>query len=142
MYTAEKLISILEQQHEELEKTILLALKLSKSSKANSEEIIKTLNKFNKDLHEHVELENKEFYPAYFSKKSKMTGSHDRDDKLSQEMNGIVDSVQIFLKKYSTSKSICKDSKVFNNELKKIIALLNVRIDTEGEGMYELFLSM
>lgn len=58
------------------------------------------------------------------------------------EMNGIKETVVAFLNKYGALENINNDKSEFLTDLKGIIEALNLRIESEEEGVYQLYRAM
>ena len=134
----QELISTLKNQHRILQSDLSSALEVNK----RGENIILDLIKFKNDLLEHLKLENETFYTDYLDKKTKKGEEIENTKKFIKEMDDIAKVVMTFLEKYSSSESINKYITEFNKELPDIISTLNMRIETEEDGVYDIYLSM
>lgn len=133
----EKLIS----QHRKLQADLSNALIISRTEKNNAGEIIiKNLLKFKQDLDEHINLESGVFYVNYLDKMKEMGKDTANTEKFIAEMKEIGNKVYAFLDKYNSKEAIDTSLENFILELKLMINVLNTRIETEEEGVYDLYL--
>ncbi|MCX6757107.1 MAG: hemerythrin domain-containing protein [Candidatus Nomurabacteria bacterium] len=124
------------QQHRNLQKDIGIALVLSKNEEIKANEINAYLKQFSLDLKEHLNLENGIFYPKLIdAMKSKGIDTLKTEDFINQ-MKEIGVVVTVFLEKYTEISNIEKDLSIFIKELENIISVLNLRIESEEEGVY------
>lgn len=135
MMNPQELISILKSQH-----TVLKSGLETAYGKADANDIILTLKKFRVDLIDHMKLENTEFYPDYMDKKIKRGESVEITREIIVQMNEIAKAIFIFLSKYGTAQSIDKNISSFKSELLDITGILRIRVDTEEEGIYGVYL--
>lgn len=134
----QELILLLKSQHLNLQKDLAAILEcIGSVDKNKNNSIVLHLDKFKIDLLNHLKLEDKEFYPSYF-KKSQYNKEYAQ--KLILEMSQIAEVVINFLKKYESSVEVINNQNNFKIELLEIINALNIRIETEEEGIYELYL--
>jgi len=100
------------------------------------------LVKFKNDLIEHLNLENGTFY-AELLKKMKDAGQDTKDtEAFIESMNDIAKVVMAFLEKYSVAEHVNNNIDAFIQETGGIIKAFNVRIESEEEGVYEIFLTL
>ena len=143
MLNSQDLISTLKSQHRILESDLLQVSNEAKSEAGSvGEAIVLGLTKFKKDLGEHLELENGAFYPDYLDKKIKRGEDTASTKEFIEQMNGIGKTVMDFLGKFNTPQAVDNEVVNFINELSKIIGVLKIRIETEEEGVFELYLLM
>lgn len=135
MMKPQELISVLKSQH-----TVLKSGLEAAYGKTDTNDIILTLKKFKIDLVNHMKLENNEFYPDYMDKKIKRGESVEITKEIIIQMNEIAKALFLFLDKYGTAQSIDKDRLSFRNELLDITGVLRIRVDTEEEGIYGVYL--
>lgn len=137
----QELIAILIAQHHGLRNDLNLVVdELNSETALNGSVVVSNLAKFKIDLLEHLKLEDVEFYPDYLSKKE-INGEDTASTKeFIRMMQDIVKAVMAFLDKYSDSEVIENSRSVFDNELHNIIDILNARIETEEEGVYNMYL--
>lgn len=132
----QELILLLKSQHLNLQKDLANVLEgINLDDKKNL--TVLYLDKFKTDLLNHLKLEDEEFYPAYFKK-----SQHNKEyaQKLVLQMSQIVEVVMKFLKKYESLVEITNNKNNFKSELLEIINTLNIRIETEEDGIYDLYL--
>jgi regulator of sigma D len=138
----QELIVKLKEQHLTLQADLASALEYANSLDGmDSRVILEVLQKFKTDLTEHLQLENENFYPDYFNKKSLLDSDVDSEQIFHGKMNEIGTAVMNFLDKYSTPESLNNPSE-FKTELSGIIDTLKLRIETEEEGIFDIYLSM
>jgi regulator of sigma D len=130
----QELISTLKAQHRVLQSDLQFDPSL------NSRDIILNLNKFKTDLLAHLSLENGEFYPDYKAKKEKNGEDPNAINEFINIMAAIGKEVMEFLNKYNTPETIDNSNGEFSNELTQITNTLNTRIETEEEGVYDIYL--
>jgi len=143
MINPEELISTLKTQHRTLQADLAQALNDATSGTGGKgATIVSALAKFKTDLLEHLKLENGEFYPDYLEKKIKRGEDVTGTKEFIRQMDDIGKAVMGFLDKYNTAESIDVSLPTFQEELPGIIRTLNVRIETEEEGVYGIYLLM
>lgn len=139
----QKLISTLKSQHRTLQEDLSLALsKANLAIENKGEAIILDLVKFKDDLMGHLKIEKEIFYPDYLDKKIKRGEEVESTKKFISEMDDIAKVVMSFLDKYASPESVDKFSADFSEDLMKIIVTLNMRIETEEEGVFDVYLAM
>jgi len=82
----------------------------------------------------------KKFYPEYIAQKKKRGESTEMVEKFIKEMNDIAVVVKDFLNKYKDHDSRLDNRDLFKNDLTETISALKMRIETEEDGVYSLFL--
>lgn len=141
MATPQELITTLKNQHRSLQFDLSLALENSRiETEKEDKNILFDLEKFKKDLSEHLKLENEVFYPDYLAKKLKNGEDITKTEEFISQMIVIGDKVTEFLNKYSTPEAINSNISNFKEELVEIMGILNIRIETEEEGVFEFYL--
>lgn len=136
MENLDNIIERMVQQHRNLQKDIGIALVLSKNEEIKANEINAYLKQFSLDLKEHLNLENGIFYPELIdAMKSKGIDTLKTEDFINQ-MKEIGVVVTAFLEKYTEISNIEKDLSIFIKELENIISVLNLRIESEEDGVY------
>ncbi len=133
------LILTLKNQHRALQADLSLVLEKIEVG-GLGDEIVLNLTKFKNDLLEHLKLENETFYPDYLEKKIKRGEEVDTTKKFIKEMDEIGKVVIGFLEKYATAETISKSLLEFKKELISIINTLNMRIESEEDGVFGLYL--
>lgn len=142
-----ELITALIEQHRLIQADLLAALKKAQTEidgnvKIISEGILFDFQKFSKDLSAHLTLENNTFYADYLNKQKQAGQDISNTEKFIDEMNKIAATVNTFLEKYNTAEKIANSFNNFDKELESIINILNIRIETEETGVYQLYLLM
>ncbi|MCX6795136.1 MAG: hemerythrin domain-containing protein [Candidatus Falkowbacteria bacterium] len=134
----QELILLLKSQHLNLRKDLSDVLEgINSDNKDENDLTVLNLNRFKNDLLDHLKLEDEKFYPAYFQKSQY---NKEVAQKLMLQMNQIAEVVINFFKKYENLAEIIDNKNYFISELLEIVNTLNIRIETEEEGIYELFL--
>lgn len=137
------LISALKSQHRTLQADLSSALERTTSGvKENGESIVSDLTKFKNDLLGHLKIENEVFYPDYLDKKIKRGEEVESTKKFINEMSEIAKVVMSFLDKYANQEGVAKFAADFDEDLMKIITALNMRIESEEEGVFGIYLLM
>ena len=138
----QELVTKLKEQHLTLQADLVSALEYARVPETiDGVLILEVLRKFKTDLTEHLQLENETFYPDYFNKKSLLNSDVDSEQIFHEKMNEIGTAVMNFLDKYSIPESLNNPSE-FKAELSGIIDTLKLRIETEEEGIFDIYLSM
>jgi len=130
----QELVSTLKAQHRSLQADLSAALDGTNSALA--------LTKFRNDLLEHLQLENEVFYPDYLEKQGKKGEDVTKTKEFIKQMDDIGNVVMAFLNKYNAAEAITATTEDFKKELETIIRTLNLRIETEEEGVFGLYLLM
>jgi len=137
----QELITILKTQHRGLQNDLKLVLdELNSETTLNSRVVVSKLAKFKDDLLAHLKLENGEFYPDYLAKKDKKGEDTTSTKEFMKIMEDIGKVVLAFLDKYSSAEVVESSRLVFTKELQEIISTLNTRIETEEEGVFDIYL--
>lgn len=135
MIDKEELINILREQHRELQADLRGAV--HGAEKNLFQETLNLLLKFRKDLETHLELENGTFYPDYL----KINNDDAKVKIFVAEMVMIGEKIFEFLKTYDAVEKISVAGGVFRGDLEKIISMLNLRIEMEEEGLYDVYVA-
>jgi len=130
------LITTLISQHRILQKDAKLILEISSGDKTKTTVIRTNLDKFTKDLIEHLKLENDVFYVELLKEMKKKGQDTTKTEMFIAEMKGIEKAVLAFLDKYKDVKSIEAGMAEFHSEFEGIGETLNLRIETEEAGVY------
>jgi len=136
-------ISTLISQHLSLRASLKIAdedARLSDQSK--NEEIFSSLVKFKNDLLEHLKLENEILYPDLLKKMRARNQDTTNTEKFIAEMDDIGKVIMGFLEKYNSSELIASQLADFQPQLRDIITTLNLRIESEEEGVFQIYLAM
>lgn len=139
----EALIEMLMNQHRTLISDLILVLKKSSDdSKENKEDIIFDLKRFKNDLLDHMKTEAELFYPVYLE--NKIARKEDISD--AKKFIGEMDSIGVFMIEfidgYSVAGVIKKNHSKFEAELLTVIEKLKMRIESEEDGVFDVFMSM
>jgi regulator of sigma D len=138
-----QLVDTLIAQHRKLQKDLSEVLAIAQSSELHQgAQVLARIAIFNTDLTEHLTLENGTFYPEYLTILSNAGQDSTSTKKFIAEMVKIGETVANFFKSYSTPESINNATTSFVIELTTIIRVLNMRIETEEEGVYGMFLTL
>jgi|GEM_PF-532985 len=141
MTSSQELVSTLKAQHRTLQVDLNQIYDITQSELHNKGElIVGHLVQFNKDLANHLNVENNEFYPDYLEKKVKRGEDISSTKAFINQMADIGTEVIQFLEKYHTKESIDSSLSTFGKELSMIISTLNTRIETEEEGVFNIYL--
>lgn len=134
-----ELIEQLINQHRQLQKDLAEAMEKSKNRILNAALIIDILGTFKIHLTEHLALENNEFYVNYLQLKQKQGNDLSQTHAFMMEMKHIGMAITSFLNAYQTPDDI-KAEVGFEQALSTIASTLNARIETEEEGIYDIYL--
>lgn len=132
------LVKTLKDQHRNLQSALVNTEK--ELSSGSTENVIKLLANFRTDLIIHLELENGTFYPDYLRITEEKGGDTEKIKGFIAQMAEIGEKVIAFLSKYITTDSINSNKQDFAKELEKITSTLNLRIQMEEEGIYDIYL--
>ena len=132
-----KLIQTLLEQNKELIRIVsAISNETSDKNNINTQKITSDLEEFAHKLEEHVTLENDKFYVILIRNMQKAGMDVSGIETFIAEMKGIADRIIDFLTKYKTSDSISEDLDKFNTDLNAMIKILEMRIESEEEGVY------
>ena len=135
------LIAKLKIQHRGLQHDLVLVSDgVASKTLQQSSVLVSGLATFKHDLLEHLTLENGEFYPDYLHKKEVKGEDLESTKEFIKKMDDIGKAVMGFLDTYATPEAIDASKLTFQHELQGIIKTLNVRIETEEEGVYDIYL--
>lgn len=137
----EELIELFKKQHDTLQDD-LLHIDAFKGEMRFGENSLNALQKFKADLLGHLSIEDTEFYPNYLKLLQTKGGDTAKTKIFIDEMNQIKLTIVAFLDKYGVKENIENDPSVFLAELGRITSTLNLRIETEEDGVYGVYLSM
>lgn len=137
----QELVTTLISQHTTLKSDLASVMDGLQSISSNTgQNSVLGLAKFKADVLIHLDLENGTFYPDYLAKKAKIGEEIETTKEFINQMIEIGKAVMAFLDKYNTPESIDKDVANFKKELTTIIGVLKTRIETEEEGVYDIYL--
>lgn len=133
-----ELINTLTLQHRGLQNHLNSALNFCKSNDIPN--IQDSLHKFELLLNDHLDLENNSFYPDY--KRIKLVLHEDTStiDKFIDEMIKIGEKIKTFFMKYPSATKIEEHLNEFEVDMRNTVEILNVRIETEEDDLYKLYL--
>lgn len=129
------LVSVLKNQHTGLKNDLV-----SVSEKTEGEAIASGLSKFKIDLVAHLTLEDNSFYTELIKRMRDKGQDTKNTEAFMESMKDIAKVVTAFLEKYSDPIFISNNISNFKLELGDIIRTLLIRIESEEEGVYEVFL--
>lgn len=124
------------KQHRGLQKDLGEVAKDLEDKSPDTGDIHKFLDKFAKDLKEHLDLENGVFYVDLLKKMKEAGQDTQKTEKFIAEMKEIEKVVIAFLEKYKDSKYIGDNIGEFKTEFANIVETLNLRIESEEIGVY------
>ncbi len=132
-----ELVKTMIAQHRELQNNVKTGLARSADADSKKASEIRTcLDKFTKNLLEHLNLENNTFYVELLKNMKSKDQDTAKTEQFIAEMKGIEKAVLTFLDKYKDVKSIEIDIPGFHGEFKGIGQALNLRIEAEEDGVY------
>lgn len=131
-----EIIKILINQHRALQSDLGLVSTFLQSENVNVSNIIQSLSNFKSKLLEHLKLENDEFYPGLLKKMKEKEMKTEDTVKFIQQMKSIGVVVMAFLEKYNSKNAILGEINVFKKDLNEIILTLNLRIESEEQGVF------
>ncbi len=132
----EKIITTLTAQHRILEKILNTIDIFLKAKKINFSAIASELGHFEKDITEHLQLENEVFYPELLKDMKRKRQNTYNTEQFILEMENIEVIMISFFKKYENSCGIKDNVDIFRREFSDIVEILAVRIESEEEGIY------
>ena len=137
MIDKKQLVETMKGQHRKLQSDLTEA-KNNVSSEL-FEKVDELLKQFRVDLKTHLDLENGTFYPDYFKIAEQKGYNLEKIKSFIAEMMEIGVKVNNFLDRYSNIQSIQVDKNIFIQDLDLITKTLNLRIETEEEGIYDIY---
>lgn len=136
MINRQELVATLEKQHRGLQADLTQAMQNAEKSLLS--EVVETLGKFKDDLDAHLDLENNTFYPDYLA----LTKANEKVKKFIDEMIVIGEEITAFLNQYDQPEKISASGDKFIPELERITETLNLRIEMEEEGLYDIYIAI
>ena len=137
MIDKKQLIETMKGQHRVLQSDLIEAK--NNTTSELFEKVDEYLKKFKIDLKTHLDLENGTFYPDYFKMSEEKGANIEKIKSFIAEMVEIGEKVTKFLDRYSNVQSIKSDKAIFTQDLEPIIKTLNLRIEMEEEGIYDIY---
>jgi hypothetical protein len=131
------LVATLKGQHHKLQLDLGEARKYTNSE--DFKNVLEQLGNFKLDLQTHLTLENSTFYPDYLRMTIARGGNIEKIKGFISEMVQIGEKVSEFLEKYLLVSDIEENFSVFSQELVLITKTLNLRVETEEDGIYDVY---
>lgn len=130
-------------QHRKLQADLGAILAIAESDQEDrGARIVELSHVFSADLQEHLSVEDGTFYPDYVGCIESAGGDTAPVYEFIAAMKKIGDAVSGFFSTYTDAHAIDGSIDVFVAELKSIIDTLNIRIETEEEGVYSIYVLM
>jgi hemerythrin-like domain-containing protein len=130
------IITTLIEQHHGLKKDLELVAKVIGEDTGASDKVVTLLGQFEKDLVDHLELENNQFYPELLSAMKTKGQDPSKTEQFIDEMKNIEKTVVSFLNKYRDAAGLDKNINDFKKEFPDITTTLSLRIESEEAGVY------
>lgn len=130
------LIETLIGQHRKLQKELADILEMLKNEEKNAEIVKSMLEQFSSDLEKHLELEKDTFYPELLRRMEAKGGDTSTMKEFINQMEEIGVTVRAFVEGYKNLLLDDGQFDTFKKELKRVILLQNLRIETEESGVY------
>ncbi len=138
-----ELVTKLKEQHQALLHDLDGIARLAAAPvEGTDREICSGLEQFKTDLLSHLKLEDGVFYPDYLDKVAWRGIDVSGVEEFIRQMGVIAKAVTAFLEKYAAPESVSASYASFGKELKEVAGTLADRIETEEEGVYDVYLSM
>jgi len=131
----QNLVSTMKEQHKGLQADLMSLTEVLLGGI-----IVGGLEKFKSDLTGHLSLENETFYVQLLEKMREKGMDTKNTETFIASMNDIAKVVMEFLNKYGDVGFVSENIDEFKQDLQGIIKALNVRIESEEDGVYEEFL--
>ena len=134
------LVIKLREQHAILEHLLAEINSQANPNHPNCDAIVTSLDEFKKILFEHLELEDKEFYPQLLimmKEKGQNEISMIETKDFMAKINDISEQTVDFLGAYDSSEKIMKNIDDFKSLLNKITKILTLRLDMENNLVYK-----
>lgn len=132
----DNLIETLIGQHRNLQEQLASILELSPEDEKSVEIVKSTLEIFSTDLEKHLELEKDVFYPELLKRMEAKGGDVSAMREFINQMDEIGVTVRAFAEGYKNLSLEGGQFETFKKELKMVIAMQNLRIETEETGVY------
>lgn len=132
----DNLIETLVRQHRNLQEQLANILELSPEGDRSVEIVKSAFEIFSSDLEKHLELEKDVFYPELLKRMEAKGGDVLMMRKFIDQMDEIGVSIRAFVEGYRNLSFGVEQLGSFKKELKRIITLQNLRIETEESGVY------
>jgi hypothetical protein len=135
---SESLIDKLISQHDSLKKLLGKIKNETVKDSSDFTYIFGSLKKFKKDLLEHIDLENNDFYAQLLERYKDKESDFEYIKKFQGEMDELADEIYEFIEKYTYKQKIERVFEEFKKELDFIISSLQIRVSSEEEGVFLL----
>ena len=132
----ENILDILIKQHREIASIATNITNLSKDTVGNSEEILSSLTELSKKITEHIQIEDKLFYPQLLTSMKKRDMDITKIEMFIKDMDDILNSADEFFRKYNSAQNITNNATQFNIDFKPIASVLSIRMESEEDGVY------
>ena len=133
----EDIVAVLIKQHRDIQKDANKILGYFETdSSVNADKIHDCLDKFSVDLTEHLKFENDVFYTELLKRMEEKAVNTGSTRKFILQMKSIEKVINTFLDSFKTKEDIQKRIKKFHERFEDINNLLNLRIESEEEGVY------
>lgn len=130
------LVATLVSQHRKLQGDLGGVAKILETEVVDNQKVVDGLGLFAKDLEEHLNLENGIFYVELIKKMKEKGVDSSKTEQFIAEMVEIGKKVQQFLGKYVDSATVADNLVVFKEQFVEIVEVLNLRIESEEQGVY------
>lgn len=130
------IIKVLKTQHIELKSFLKNIADDVKKDNPDLTSIAGGLRKFNIELVNHTDFENRAFYQPLLKKLGGQGFDVEDIKEFIAEMTGLLNTIGDFVKKYKEEEAIRKDIATFSADLSVAISELEVRIVAEEEGVF------
>jgi len=127
------LATVLRGEHKALVEEITKIKELANQQEVKAEDVLSELVNFKTALLAHLELEDKEFYPALLEKMEEKGKEIEKTKEFIGKMAGIASQVSAFLETYSNAERIADNVDHFRENLDKIISILGIRVEAEED---------
>jgi regulator of sigma D len=129
-------ISMMVKQHRNLQGELNSVADILQADPAETKKIIELLEKFRKDLSDHVCAESKLFYLELLKEMEERGQDTSKTKLFIEEMGELAKDVYAFLDKYQEAEKIDREIAVFKEEFAQILRALNLRIESEEVGVF------
>lgn len=130
------IISVLIEQHHNLQKNLGNIANLSNNKELDNKFIDQLLKRFDRELLRHIDFENNAFYVELLKKMKERGQDTAKTEKFIAEMDEIAKVIKEFLGKYNDPARIKAHADDFRKELDNIVLILNLRIESEEAGVF------
>ena len=138
----DNIVETLTYQHRQLQTDLGKISELFLKPDQNVVDISSLLKQFSLDLVQHLHIENEVFYVELLRKMKEKGKDTAKTELFISEMDKIGKAVMMFLGSYDSEEKIKNALDVFKNDLSSITETLNLRIESEEEGVYTYWKSL